>query len=386
MHVPRGLVFQFGATFAMTALAATGCRDAALGPSAPQLAATQTPGAQAFTFTTILDSQRDGFNPFELGCPAINDAGVVAFRGRRNDGLFTGVFRGTGAAITTIVRDNLAGYSFIGRHPSINSAGTVSFAANLRSSAGGGEAIVRARPGNPINLARTEPGIFEFFGFDTSINDSGRVAFKAELDNFDEGLFTATPAGIQTIFLASSSQFQGTLEGPAINNRGHVAFHEDLDAGGSGIFLWNGSAFVTIATDAGSINSFASLPSLNNSGIVAFSAFLDNGASAIMRGNGRELTTVASTAGPFSDFLFSGPAVNDSGRVAFAASLDTGTNGIFVTPNAIGNRVIQSGDSLSGSTVGSVVLCREALNRSGQVAFQAFLDDGRVLIVRANPN
>jgi len=32
----------------------------------------------------------------------------------------------------------------------------------------------------------------DFFGFDTSVSNSGEVAFKAELDeefNFDEGLF-----------------------------------------------------------------------------------------------------------------------------------------------------------------------------------------------------
>jgi hypothetical protein len=370
---------RFVAPVSALVLLLAACRDAPMEPGTnPQPNLATAPGPQAYVYTIVADSERDNFDPFDLGCPAINDAGVVAFRARRDGGV-TGVFRGRGGALAVIALSSRNNFNFIGFHPSINNTGAVSFAANRSE----GELIARGRGGPLTPIARTEPGIFEFFGFDTSVNDSGVVAFKAELDNFDEGLFFGAGAGTTTVYLASTSQFQGNSVGPAINNRGHIAFQEDLDAGGSGVFLWNGASFITIATDGGPIGSFSAPPSLNDNGAVAFDAFLDNGDGAILRGNGGALTTIASTAGPFSSFNFNGPAINNAGRVAFAATLDAGGDGIFITPNPSSNPVIQTGDALAGSTVTSLVFCREGLSSTGQVAFQAQLSDGRAVIARA---
>jgi hypothetical protein len=362
---------------------AVACRDDAVGPQlTPQLDVLAGPSPQAFAFTIIADSRRDTFNPFQFGCPVINDNGVVAFRGRQNTGLFTGVFRGSGGPLATIAHELNDSLAVISREISMNSRGTVSLTATLPVP--NGDVILRGTATALRTIARTQPGTFNLLRFDTSINDSGRVAFKAELDNGNRGLFVGTPVRVDTIFLASSSQFRGSFDAPAINNRGEIAFKEDLDAGPSGLFLWNGSSFVTIASTAGNIDSVRAAPSLNNNGVVAFSARLDNGAAAIFRGNGGTLTTIANTSGPFSDFVFD-PSINDAGRVAFTAFLDQGGNGIFMTPNPATNRVVGTGDTIGGRLVNSVFLCREGLNLRGQLAFQAFLDDGHVLIVRATP-
>lgn len=50
------------------------------------------------------------------------------------------MLRGTGGTLVTIADDSDDDYDFMGRHPSINDAGEVSFAASLRR---GGESVLR---------------------------------------------------------------------------------------------------------------------------------------------------------------------------------------------------------------------------------------------------
>ena len=114
-----------------------------------------------------------------------------------------------------------------------------------------------------------------------------------------------------------------------------------------------------------------------------------------MTGNGGPLTVVADTSGPFQSFGFffgfTPPALNNNGEVAFFADLDSGGSGIFVGPDPVADRVIGTGDTLDGSTVTNLRFCDEGLNNSGQLAFQATLNDPsvpegvRVAIYRATP-
>jgi hypothetical protein len=251
---------------------------------------------------------------------------------------------------------------------------------------------LRGRGGPLTTIAQTNPGPFNFFGFDTSVDGQGNVAFKAELDrafNFDEGLFFGSGGPTTTVYLASTSPFQGNDVGPASNEVGQIAFHEDRDEGGSGIFLWTAGHFTTVATDDGPISSFRSRPSLSDQGVVAFHASLDDGNEAILKGSGGPLTTVADTEGPFSFFGFNGPSVNAQGLVAFSASLDTGEQGLFTGPDPARDRVIGTGDRFQGGEVTSLTFCGEGLNNRGQLVFAAQLADARSairsVILRATP-
>jgi hypothetical protein len=103
------------------------------------------------------------------------------------------------------------------------------------------EAIMRGS-GRKLTTIASTADEFNFFGFDTSINGAGEVAFKAELDeglDFVEGLFSGrgTKAGVTTHYLSSTSPFDGDDSRPAINDAGDIAFHATLDDGTSGIFL-----------------------------------------------------------------------------------------------------------------------------------------------------
>jgi hypothetical protein len=361
----------------------------------------QAQSAPQYTFTKMADSAEDGFDPFSFGCSSINTRGDVAFRAGRvaPDGFNTvdGIYRAnTDGSLTTIVEDEKR-FNFIGRNPSMNDLGGVSFAARLD---GGNkpdtESILRGS-GKKLTTIASTADEFNFFGFDTSINNSGEIAFKAELDeefNFDEGLFSGSGRAITTHYLASTSDFDGNDSRPSINNLGDIAFDESINFD-DGIFVGREGNFTTIAAPDPDVS--VQEPVLNDAETAAFErSFFDEAnqefVTEIVTGDGGPLTTIADTRGEFAFFGFRPPSLNDDGDVAFHATLDDfSTSGIFVGPDAVEDRVIATGDTLDGSTVQNLTFCEEGLNDSGQLAFQATFNDPsvpegvRVAVYRATP-
>jgi len=334
-----------------------------------------------YDFTKVADSAEDGFDPFSFGCASINDRGDIAFRAGRTaaDGFNTvdGIYRANANGSLTTIVQNEKRFDFIGRNPSMNDRGGVSFAARLD---GGNEAILRDNGKRQETIATTA-GKFNFFGFDTSVNNGGVVAFKAELDrryDFDEGLFSGRGDRVRTHYLASTSDFDGNDSRPSISNAGEIAFEESIDFE-DGIFVTEGDGFKTIA--APSPDRSVGEPVINDVGTAAFeTSFTDETGgefvTEIVTGNGGPLATVADTRGEFGSFGFRPPSLNGDGEVAFLATLDDfSTTGIFVGPDPVGDRVIATGDTLDGSTVQSLTFCEEGLNDPGQLAFIAQLED-----------
>jgi hypothetical protein len=363
--------------------------------------------AQVYTFTKVADSARDGFSPFSFECSAINDRGDIAFRTarvpRRGSQLVQGIYRadaGGKGGLTTIAEFG-DGFDFLGQIPSINDLGSVAFAVRDFSPRDFTEtqSIMRGDGKKPVTIASTADG-FDHFGFEPTVNDSAVVAFKGQLTNFDQGLFSGVGgrgSSLTTHYLASTSQFSesGNLSRPSINNLGQIGFEEQVDdVFASGIFVTEGDGFRTIATP--DPNVIVGRPNLNDSGTAAFHRFFnDRPGEELVMGNGGPLTTIADTSGPFQSFgFFLGfvpPALNDNGDVAFLADLDAGGSGIFVGPDPVADRVIQTGDTLDGSTIKSLRFCDDGLNDAGQLVFQATFDDStvpeglRVAVYRATP-
>jgi hypothetical protein len=358
------------------------------------LAALAAPAhAAQYGFTKVADSARDDFNPNSFTCASINNPGDIAFRAGRtsSDGLnsFDGIYRANAdGSLTTIAEDpDRTRFGFLGNFPSINDLGDVSFAANL---APGFEQAVLRGDGTELTTIATTTEEFNFFGFDTSVNNSGEVAFKAELDNFDEGLFSGSGGAVTTHYLNSTDvlldgrqvRFGGNDSRPSINNLGDIAFDETIQPEfDSGIFVGREGSFRTIAAPDPSRS--VQEPVLNDAGTAAFeTSFFDatgQFVTAIVKGDGGPLTTVADTTGPFGFFGFRPPAINNNGDVAFSAILDDDfPNGsIYVGPDPKKDRVIGTGDKLDGGTISNVSFCEEGLNDSGQVAFIAELADPR---------
>lgn len=373
------------------------------------LTATAAPAyAQGYTFTKVVDSAEDGFNPFSFECSAINNHGDIAFRTarvpRRGTQLIQGIYRADAGEnevkLTTIVEVK-GGFDFLGQLPSINDLGEVSFAVRHFSERTFVEtqSVMRGDGAQPTIIATTA-NEFERFGFEPTVNNSSVVAFKAQLDTFDQGLFSGRGgrgSTLTTYYLASDSQFSefGSLSRPSINNLGEIAFEEQVEGVfASGIFVTQGTGFKTIA--APDPNVIVGWPTLNDGGMVAFHRFFnDQPGEELVTGTGGSLTVVADTSGPFQSFgqIFgvTPPALNNNGDVAFFADLDAGGSGIFTGPDPVADRVIGTGDTLDGSTVTSLRFCDESLNDFGQLVFQATFNDPsvpdgvRVAIYRATP-
>jgi hypothetical protein len=364
-----------------------------------------------YEFDVVADSRRDGLDPFSFGCASINAGGDVAFRAGRlaDDGFNTvpGIYRAGAAdgSLTTIVEDDKR-FSTIGFNPSMNDLGQVSFAARVDGrNKEDTEAILVGDGRKKLTTVATTADEFNFFGFDTSINNAGVVAFKAELDEelgFVEGLFSGSGREVTTHYLNSTGvrldgqrvRFTGSDSRPAINDAGVIAFEESVRPGfDSGIFAGSTRTFTTLAAPSPDVS--VGVPSFNDAGTAAFERSFVDGVSGefvteIVTSDATTTTTVASSAGPFSFFGFRPPALNELGDVAFVATLDDNTTGIFTGGDPVEDRVIAVGDSLMGTTVTSLNLCEEGLNEAGQLAFVAFFEDPatfetRAVVFRASP-
>jgi hypothetical protein len=164
--------------------------------------AAPTHAAPKYTFAKVADSVEDRFEPFSFECSAINNRGDIAFRtARRRRGetqLVQGIYRANadGRRRTTIAEFG-DGFDFLGQIPSINDLGDVAFAVRDFSPKDFSEtqSVMRGDGGRPMTIATTAAGEFHQFGFEPTVNNSGVVAFKAQLNtfdqfNFDQGLFS----------------------------------------------------------------------------------------------------------------------------------------------------------------------------------------------------
>ena len=291
-----------------------------------------------------------------------------------------GIFTGSGGPITTIADHTGGDFGF--GNTSINNSGTV-------ASHSFGKGIFTGN-GGPTTTLYSDFTQFAFARF-PSLNDRGTVAFFGQLNMGEIGIFTGN-GGPTTTIADISGPFSAVFPETSLNDSGTVAFSAHLDTPlQQGIFTGDGGPTKTIADTSGPFNTFSypgsfytfPSPSLNEGGTVAFVAFLDTGETGIFSGSGGPTTIIADSSGLFGGF--GSPSLNDSGTVAFSAVVDTGQAGIFTGPDPIADEVISSGDTLFGSTVVGAVTFKESLNDAGQIAFIYQLADERRGIARADP-
>jgi hypothetical protein len=222
------------------------------------VAAVTAPGYAAapdYTFTKVADSIEDGFSPFSFDCSSINNRGDIAIKTARvvprSSQLVQGIYRANvGKTALTTIAEVDDGFDFLGTSPSINDLGQVAFAVRDFTQRGSQfvetQSIRRGSGGKATTIA-TSADRFSQFGFEPTVNNSGTVAFKAQLNTFDEfnndqGLFSGNGAkgsALTTHYLSSTSKVSefSSLSRPSINNLGDVAFEASLDGVGPGIFV-----------------------------------------------------------------------------------------------------------------------------------------------------
>jgi len=400
----------------------------------------------SFNFTQLSSSNElDG----RFANPSINDNGTVTYEGFKGvctsvggDCLQTGTNTPPNAIYTsavgsspTVVIDRSSYNGFSGYNSGVffssstNDAGTTVTAASGFNSgqliAGGPSGVLSITAGGSINNVAYSSTPFSVTlvnpagPFDTTnlaavgsfdsapgINHQGTIAYIAGA-NGTVSLYTKSSSGAITTIAdtGSNSNFKDFYLGgvnvsrgagpfasytlPSLNDSGTVAFNADLKTGGTGLFTSNGGAINTIVdTSSGSFTKF-SVASLNDSGTVAFDAGLADGSSAIYTSSAGKLTKIADTSGLFQDLTKSDIALNQKGQVTFLAGLKDGTVGIFDGSDPVANKVIAVGDKLGNYTVQQLFVSHDALNDSGQIAFDATLADasGNITeqIFRADP-
>ncbi len=249
-----------------------------------------------------------------------------------------------------------------------------------------------------------------------SINNRGSVAFTGNAQelcslgpggfpwiDLDAGVFRFDGDTITTIAEYGTLGWITTVMAfPSINDSGRVAFHVGPRSLGnncrSTVGLEEGYLFIGDGKHLVEIAEANSAPSLNNRGEVGFIGTSD-GALSVLVSDGKKTRLVADTRGAFTDFPAtewdptvypyppprSGVSINDRGEVVFVATVHGIGDGIFTGPDVDRDKVIATGDLLAGSSVsGEIILSRQSLNKKGQIAFQATLANGRIVIVRAD--
>ena len=341
-----------------------------------------------FTFVNVADSTQ-GLSDFSK-FPAINDAGAVAFIASGNDKK-QGVFRWQDGEMATIASESDGLLTSFGDDVVINATSVVGYDANL--TAGLNERVIRTSDGVSTRtiVDTNEQGLIGRFLGSPSINASGEVAFFAERQNRSFAVFTGNGELLTVLADTTNSNFR-TFGDAAINNSGEVVFLGFLKDFSPGVFVARVDHSTNLDGAAATIASVANPsspafsdpgvsfedPVINSRGIVADVAFLSNGNLAVFTGNRRGLALRTDPSSPF--FTNSEhPSINNRGAVAFSADEASGTRGMFVelSGGAFPLAVLQTGDSLFGSTVTSVSVGRFALSDSLRLVFEYELQDGR---------
>ncbi len=328
--------------------------------------------AVPYSFTQV--AQTGGVYSSFIYFPSINNGGEVAFSATLTGG-GEGVFRSTGGSATTIA-STVTSPQFGGfEDSSINDSGVVAFGAVDTTLTALG---VFAGDGGPLTTISSP-----LFGVPT-INNKGQVSFAANTSKILIGDGTSL-----TTIADPSDGFQVFGDYAPVNNKGDVAFlgqnTDGLPMGGSlGIFLGSPTGFTEIFDNSaalanGQVGFQDTRLVINNKGQVGFFYVVDPESccnAGIFLTDGKTTELVVGEDGTFFG-INSNFSLNDRGTVAFiAGSLDNRNAGLYLGPDPIDDLLIAAGDMLDGKKVISLLFGRQGLTDGGRVVFQAGFDDG----------
>jgi subtilase family serine protease len=186
--------------------------------------------------TVVVDSVSEALT--EFGVPSLSSTGTVAFRAVRTAGGIA-IFTAQAGAPAAVVAESGSVFSDFGQFPAINAGGTVAFQAAL---AGGGQGIFTAAPGAaPVTVATTEDG-FTALG-SVAINGNGAVAFLATVGGAT-GIYTGPDASRQKVIAVGDALGGSTVVAlefgrDGLNDTGQVAFYAELASGVKSVYRAN---------------------------------------------------------------------------------------------------------------------------------------------------
>jgi hypothetical protein len=331
--------------------------------------------AQAtYRFVNIVDSSGPlGFISQQF---SMNNHGVVAFYAHEDNSNGRGIFVGDGASTSVIAHSSGPYSSFLPlSRPAVNDSGIVAFIANLDA---GGIGVFKSDGVSTTTIANAATYGAGTFSHSPAINESGTVAFRGQLADLGRGIFTGSGGDITFVTAALSAD---ESRGPStyIGDDGFIAFLDGTrrlayaDNGVVGTIIERGVE-VDLGTHRWPIASFNNI-SMSDNNQIAFAALVGPlyGIYAVTDG-------VTTRIGDKLDQVRAGQGItiNNSGDVAFVGSPRIGLSlGIYTGTDPFKDRVIGLGDPLFGSTVssfGSWPLLE--INDRGDIAFFYRLTDG----------
>ncbi len=345
----------------------------------------------SYSFTLIADtSGRYLIESLPGAGPKIDNSGRVGFLAGLEGGS-QALFTGDGGDLTTIA-DTYGRFTSLGMAFQVSDGESGVFGPRDRN----GVLYRMTYDGQSYTtIADTSSGVFAGFS-SNSMNMHGLVVTRANLTDGSQRIIMGRGGPLTTI--ATTGARFGSLgvigdTGPVLNDEGTVAFQATLTAGGEGVFLWAHGWIDTLVNTKDGFQDFgllvdAARPSISNDGTVLFFAnLLPKGAGLFTRRAGEEIQTIVTNTedSPFREFGTS-PGINTHGQVAFRAVLREGGHCMMTGPDLKADKVLCTGDELFGSTVLGRPSFFDGINDAGQIAFRVALEDGRTVIVRADPD
>ncbi len=340
---------------------------------------------------TASDLQAIDFRPVStavainnISVPGLANSGTMVFG--KNDSIYI-----VGDEPLMAVTDGSDPF-FLATHPSISDDGNViSFVANPASA---DPAIFVARKTatpNVFTYTKVADSSFGYEDFDCllgcDVNNSGLATFGAR-----DSTEPPPPAGLDSIVAGAGGPLDEIIQNPkvfndpAVNNAGQVAFR----TGGSGdearTLYVDGDPRIIIA------QAFPDGPyeaigrfGLNDAGQVEFIASVHGtNVQGVYRGDGTSTVTIADSTGPYDSFAEL--SVNNFSQTAFVATLDAGgVKGLYRGPDPVRDKVIAVGDVLFGNVVTDVLIDRDAINDSGDMAFLVQYANNKRQVIFAHP-
>lgn len=318
-------------------------------------------GQAAYTFTKIIDDDSTVFPSMANVHPsnmALNNEGLVVFGGGFDNDFwfYDGVIRhgGRGSAVA------------------LNDLGHVAY---IPAAPGPSALALQTGAATTLLLAANDfPGIS---GYPMSLNNAGQVAFGGPIVFGSEGVFIASPAGLQPLswYGPFAGQPSATLFGyypGEINESGTMVWLASRNVANAvrrGIYRGSETPLVEDGALGGRL-FVDGVPRINDAGTVAFSAGLDGRPTLLTTDDGVAFREWGIPQGPQTYSLNNHGVVAYSGRPNAEAPF-----GLYTGPDPNRDRVIVAGDSLLGRVLITAQLPQAGFNDRGQLLFMAFARD-----------
>ena len=360
------------------------------------LATTTSFNYGVISYTDIADTFSGSPNA-QLGLPAINNAGQIAFSAMTRSNIQHVYITPTSGSTLINVADSAHGFTNVGGRLDLNNGGTVVFQGTSATGANASQPGIFTSSGGAISLVvdSTTSAQPYFNGGAPRISDGGSTVFLGRGVGYPGQQIVVQKNGMYTAVASHNSGLFENFRDAALNNSGQVGFiTDDYSTGNNnGAFAYRvnpGAAPVKISRVV-----TATSVGINDAGVMTFeaAAALGNGfaSTGLVTSDGVKTTFIAQAGRfmPGTNILVDGfgisKSINRTGMVAMLAGDNAGLNtGIYVGDGVNTQTIVRREQSMFGKTVLDFNLSNDALNDSGQVTFNVRFTDNTYAEVRTS--